>query len=153
MVVTSDNVSEHLDDKKQPIFMTKDTLGTGIDNLLADTGNKTRLHEAVANASSALTKANTASTDATSALSVANAAQTTANTASTDASSALNKANNATSSIETLETNAVTRDTLTQDLYDKLSAGGTCGTQPTSTDNLKSLLNGTFEVCTFTPKQ
>ena len=148
LVVTSDNVSKH-----------KDTLGTGIDNLLADKESKTRLHEAVANASSALT-------NASSALSVANAAQTTANTASTDATSALTKANTAstnatsaltkantatssisalTSSVESLNTNAVTKSSLTQDLYNKLTntrpdnSTGHCSIDDA---NLKNLLTG-----------
>jgi hypothetical protein len=43
--------------------------------------------------------------------------------------------------------NVVTKSTLTEDLYNKLTEGGTCGASPTPTDQLKSLLNGTFETC------
>jgi outer membrane murein-binding lipoprotein Lpp len=155
VVVTSGNVSKHQDDNRQPIFMTKDTLGTGIDNLLKDTSVKTGLHTLASNVSVLDSRVQGINSTVGTLQSDVRGLNTDLTTLSGNAVTVDNlgdklqgnpKFTALSNGVNTLNSTAVTKSSLAQDLYNKLNKdpGGMCDP---NADSLKSLLNGTLETC------
>ena len=143
LVVTSDNVSEH-----------KDTLGTGIDNLLADKESKTRLHEIASNVSGLGSSVNTINSNVGTLQSNVSGLTSSLNTLSGKAVTVDNlgdklqgnsKFTDLSNSVNNLSSTVVTKSSLTQDLYNKLTntrpdnSTGQCSIDDA---NLKDLLTG-----------
>ena len=150
LVVTSDNVSYHVDDKEQPIFMTQDTLGTSIDILLDNKEGKTRLHEIASGVDSLNTNVGKINSNVTSlGTSVGNLSSsftTLSNKAvTTDNFADKLTANNVVTTSNMTTKGVVTKGTLSADLYSELTSSktsnGVCQTPTGAKGNLINLLN------------